>query len=159
MNFVRNLVVRVVRAVRVVTFLTKSGGRATIGTDFVIGPRCRVARGRRIIIGDRVNIAADFVAQSNIDIGDDVMISAGVAFIGDDHSFSDPNRTIQQQELLPPSQAIVEGDNLIGFGVLVLGNVTIGHGAIIGAGSLVTSDLPPDWICYGRPAKPMRRRR
>jgi acetyltransferase-like isoleucine patch superfamily enzyme len=50
------------------------------------------------------------------------------------------------------------GNNLLGYGVLVLGNVTIGRGAIVGAGSLVIADLPEDMICVGRPARPVKSR-
>jgi acetyltransferase-like isoleucine patch superfamily enzyme len=111
------------------------------------------------VVGERVNIGSDFVTHDDLLIGDDVMISAHVAFIGNDHAFNDPEKTIQEQELLPRSRVVLEGDNLIGYGSIVLGNVTIGRGVIVGAGSLVTSDLPPNTVCVGRPAKPTRSRR
>lgn len=106
-----------------------------------------------------MNIAADVTIQTNLVVGDDVMISSGVAFVGNDHDFSDPAKNIQQQGPLPKSSVVLEGDNLIGFGTLVVGNVTIGRGSIVGAGSLVTRDLPPDTVSVGRPAKPIRMRR
>jgi len=96
--------------------------------------------------------------MTNAVIGDDVMISSRVAFVGNDHSFDDPTMNIQSQGLLPPTTVRLMGNNLLGYGVLVLGNVTIGRGAIVGAGSLVTTDLPADMICVGRPARPLKSR-
>ncbi|TFV96956.1 acyltransferase [Leifsonia flava] len=137
----------------------KSHGHIEWGEKFVVGPRARVARGVDIAVGDRVNIGADVVVQTHLEIGDDVMVSSSVAFIGNDHDFSDPALSIQQQPLLERSRILLGGDNLIGFGTTILGNVTIGRGVIVGAGSLVTSDLPADTVCVGRPAKPVRARR
>ena len=110
-------------------------------------------------IGDRVNIASDVTVQANLRIRDDVMISSHVAFIGDDHDFSDPGLTLHQQGRLPLAEIVLEGDNLIGFSAIVLGNVTLGKGAILGAGSLATRDVPADVVAVGRPAKPIRARR
>lgn len=87
------------------------------------------------------------------------MISSSVAFIGRDHDFSNPEQGLHDQHVLPPAEIRLEGDNLIGYGSIVIGNVTIGRGVIVGAGSLVTRDLPRDTICVGRPAKPIRYRR
>ncbi|WP_397427604.1 acyltransferase [Pseudarthrobacter sp. NS4] len=86
------------------------------------------------------------------------MISSGVAFIGNDHPFSDPGRTIQEEHPSPPRSVRLGGDNLIGHGTIVIGDVSIGRGVIVGAGSLVTHDLPPNTICVGRPARPVRGR-
>ncbi len=87
------------------------------------------------------------------------MISSNVAFIGKDHDFSEPDFGLHQQAVLPPARIVLEGDNLIGYGTIILGDVTVGRGAIVGAGSLVTGDLPSDTVCVGRPAKPLRARR
>jgi acetyltransferase-like isoleucine patch superfamily enzyme len=96
--------------------------------------------------------------MTNAVIGDDVMISAAVAFVGNDHAFDDPHETIHSQGSLPRSTVRLQGNNLIGYGTIVLGNVTIGRGTIVGAGSLVTNDLPPAVVCVGRPARPVRSR-
>ncbi len=49
-------------------------------------------------------------------------------------------------------------DNLIGHKATIIGNVRIGKGCIVGAGSVVTKDLPPNTICCGVPARPIRDR-
>lgn len=148
-----------VRRMRTIRFIMGSPGRIRVGTGFIIGPRPAIAPGVIFQAGNRVNIAAEFVSHVNLTIGDDVMISSRVAFVGNDHSFSDPNKTIQEQGRLPYSRAVLGGDNLIGFGTIVVGNVNIGRGTIVGAGSVVTNDLPEDSICVGVPATPIRKRR
>lgn len=155
-----NLLVRVVRHLRRLLFVIRSFRASVLyGRDFVVGRGVSATPGTRIRVADRVNIASGVSIQTHLEIGDDVMISSRVAFIGDDHDFSDPLLTIQEQDVLPKAQVVLDGDNLIGFGTIVLGSVRIGRGAIVGAGSLVTKDLPPNSICVGRPAKPIRARR
>lgn len=139
-------------------FHVKAAGGVTVGQRFIIGPGCRIAPSVRLEIGNRVSIGADFTCQVNLTIADDVMISSGVAFIGNDHPFSDPSRTIQEESSNPPRTVNLAGNNLVGHGTIVIGDVNIGEGAIVGAGSLVTSDLPPNTICVGRPARPVRNR-
>lgn len=154
------LAVRSVRLLRKWLFRLKgSFGTLRYGRNFIVGPGARLERGVSLLIGDRVNIGAAVTVQTNVTIGDDVMISSGVSFIGDDHDFGDPSLSIQDGADLPKSIITLEGDNLIGYGTIVLGPVTVGRGSIVGAGSLVTRDLPPDMICVGRPAVPIRPRR
>jgi len=153
------LVVRTVRFRRRVGLLVQGPGRIHLGSGAVIGPGARVARGATLTVGDNVSIGANFVCEVELTIGDDVMISSNVAFIGDDHEFGHAGATIQEQPGRAPAVAFVAGDNLIGFGTTVLGSLTIGHGAIIGAGSLVTSSIPEEVVAYGRPARPARPRR
>lgn len=144
---------------RLCLMLKLRGGRLTVGPEFVVGPSAHLAPGLELRFGSRVNIGRGAVFHTDLDVGDDVMISSSVAFIGNDHDFSDPDLTIQDQAGLPRSSIRLEGDNLIGYGTVVLGNVRIGRGVIVGAGSLVTSDLPADTVCVGRPARPIRSRR
>lgn len=149
-----------VRVYRRWAFQIRSVGASTVaGEQFVVGPRVRVARGFSVHIGDHVSISSDVTVQANLSVGDDVMISSNVAFIGKDHDFSESDFGLHQQAILPPARIVLEGDNLIGYGTIILGDVTVGRGAIIGAGSLVTRDIPGDTVCFGRPAKPIRARR
>lgn len=154
------LAVYAVRAYRRAVFFGKSfGGVQSVGARFVVGPGVRIARGAELRFGDRVSIGADMTVHTHLDIGDDVMISSSVAFIGNDHDFSDPTKTIQEQARLPRARIVLEGDNLIGFGATLLGSVTVGHGSIVGAGSLVLHDVPSNSVCVGRPAVVVGKRR
>ncbi|HDZ2730741.1 TPA: transferase, partial [Klebsiella pneumoniae] len=57
-----------------------------------------------------------------------------------------------------PATIVLEGDNFIGFGSVILGNVTIGKGAIVAACSFVNKDVPPNSVVGGVPAKVLRNR-
>lgn len=148
-----------VRAVRRTIFQWSAPGRTRLGPQFIVGPGSRIARGVHLDVGTRVSIGANFVCEANLTVGNDVMISSNVAFVGNDHKFEDPKLTLHEQGHHPVSCIHLEGDNLIGFGTIIVGSVRIGRGCIVGAGSLVTKDLPADTICVGRPARPIRRRR
>lgn len=154
-----SVLVSTVRFARRMTFGVSSLGRARWGKDFVIGPRARSARSGSFVAGSRVNIGADFVNHAKLSVGDDVMISSHVAIVGNDHPFDASDRTIQEFPSSPPARVVLEGDNLIGYGTIILGPVTIGRGTVVGAGSLVTHDLPRDVVAYGRPAVAKRPRR
>jgi acetyltransferase-like isoleucine patch superfamily enzyme len=150
--------VAMVRRTRRVRAHIAALGKLKTQENFLVGPGFSAAPGVRLEAGRNVSIGRGFVGMANAKIGDDVMISANVAFIGDDHEYGDPAVPITSQKRRPFSTIVVEGDNLIGYGTTILGNVTVGRGAIIGAGSLVTSDIPSGMICVGRPARPVRSR-
>jgi chloramphenicol O-acetyltransferase type B len=133
-------------------------GVLIIGNDFTTGSGLVLATEGPVRIGDRVRFGRGVHIETALEIGDDVLISSYVGFIGNDHPFNDPTKTIFSQGRARQATIRLEGDNLIGFGAVILGNVTIGRGAIIGARSVVTKDLPPNTVSYGAPAKVQRRR-
>ena len=149
---------RSIRSVRQTRLRLESLGRVTFGEDFATGRRAAILSPQYFQAGDRVHIGQDFLCEVNAEIGDDVLISSFVRMIGDDHCFDVENTSVFASGRLPAQRQVLEGDNLIGNGVIILGNVTVGRGAIVGAGSLVTRDLPRNWVCVGRPAKPLRPR-
>ena len=121
-----------------------------LGEDFATGRRVAILSPQYFQAGDRVHIGQDFLCEVNAEIGDDVLISSFVRMIGDDHCFDVENTSVFASGRLPAQRQVLEGDNLIGNGVIILGNVTVGRGAIVGAGSLVTRDLPRNWVCVGK---------
>lgn len=104
-------------------------------------------------IGERVSVGKNFTLECNLVVGDDVLISSNVSIVGNDHKFRDPSTTVFLEGRTPASVVEIEGDNLIGFGVIVVGSVKIARGCIVGAGAVVTRDLPPYSICVGVPAR------
>ena len=95
---------------------------------------------------------AYFNGYGGIEIGDKVLIGANTMFYSHEHNFTDLTKSIRSQGL-SKKPIVVKDDVFIGCGVLVLGNVTLGEGSVIGAGSVVTKDVPQNSIVAGVPAK------
>jgi acetyltransferase-like isoleucine patch superfamily enzyme len=89
----------------------------------------------------------------NIVIGDNCMIAPRCAFTPYQHSFAATDRPMREQPLTSKGDIILEDDVWLGLNALVMDGVTIGRGAIIGAGAVVTKDVPPYAIAGGVPAR------
>jgi len=121
------------------SILQSVGGVISIGTDSLVGDFCNL------------------FGQGSLTIGNHVMISSGVRIIPNQHTFNDPSMPINQQPCF--SQGIVIKDGVwVGANCCILDGVTVGTGAIIGAGSIVTKDVPDYAIAVGVPAKVIRMR-
>ena len=109
-----------------------------------IGDRCLIGRGSGI------------VGHFAIDIGDDVWTGHHVYITDQNHGYEDIHRPISAQT--QPERAVRIGDgSLLGFGTVVLPGVTIGRHVVIGANSVVTSDIPDFSVAVGAPARVIRR--
>ena len=116
-------------------------------------------KGSNIIIGDNVFIGhnTEFNISERISIGNDCLIASNCKFIDHDHGFSDVNKPIRLQE--PKLSPIIIEDNVwIGTSCIILKGVTIGSGSIIGAGSVVNRNVPPNEIWCGSPASQKKKR-
>ncbi len=106
------------------------------------------------------------VSAGRISIGDGVLISWGVTIV--DHNSHSLKWVDRQKDLdnwrlgrkdwqqIVVSPVVIEDRVWIGFNAIVLKGVTIGEGAIVGAGSVVTRDVPPNTIVAGNPARVIR---
>lgn len=117
------------------------------------------SRGMNISIGENVqfgeycNIASDVIFHNNI------LLAGRVCFVGKhDHQFNIPGELIWNSERGDNGVTIIEDDVWIGHNVTIVGGLTIGKGAIIAAGSVVTKDIPPCEIWGGVPAKKIKDR-
>lgn len=153
------MIVRSVRKARRLLATAKFFLNVSAPPSLIVGPRIRVARGASLRTADRVSIGGDCTFMAHVEVGPDVMISSRVAFIGDDHPFQNSAAPITAHAARPLASILIEGDNLIGFGTIVIGPVIIGRGAIVGAGSVVTGDLQPDSVYAGTPARKVGPRR
>ena len=100
-----------------------------------------------------VNYCANFVDDGEITIGDNTLIGPSVVFATAEHPISPRLREHAIQYNLP----IHIGKNVwIGAHATILGGVTIGDNAIVGAGAVVTKDVEPNTIVVGNPAKKLR---
>jgi acetyltransferase-like isoleucine patch superfamily enzyme len=107
----------------------------------------------RLIIGDRafINYGVDIAATGLITIGADCLIGTHVSIIDNDfHGLVDRHQT-------PSPKSVVIGDNVwIGNRAIILPGVTIGEGAVVGAGSVVVHDVPARSLVVGNPARVIR---
>jgi acetyltransferase-like isoleucine patch superfamily enzyme len=93
---------------------------------------------------------------SNIAIGTNCMIAHRCAFMPYQHGFADTTRPMREQSLTSRGDIVIEDDVWLGVNVSVMDGVTIGHGAVVGAGAMVTEDIPPYAIAAGVPARTIR---
>lgn len=89
----------------------------------------------------------------SIIIGANCMIAPRCAFTPYQHNYVDVDRPIREQSFTSRGDIVVEDDVWLGLNVCVMDGVTIGKGAIIGAGAVVTKDVPPYAIAGGVPAR------
>ena len=129
------------------------------GSNFRIGAGAVFASPGPIVFGDRVRVARGLHVETTLAVGDDVLISSDVAIIGNDHPFDNSTRRITEFERAGIANVRIGSDCLVGFRATIIGSVSVGQGAIIGAGSVVTKDVPPNAIVAGVPARILRSRR
>ena len=84
------------------------------------------------------------------------MIAPKCSFIALEHQFSEDDITKHVGNADNP--IIIESNCWIGYGVIILAGVTIGNGSIVGAGAVVTKNIPPFSICAGVPARVIKKR-
>jgi acetyltransferase-like isoleucine patch superfamily enzyme len=119
--------------------LSANQGRINIGSHCWLGPFCLIYGNGGVTIGNNVMIAAHTIVNTvshNASRRDIPMSDQGI--------YCDP--------------VTIEDDVWIGMHVSVLQGVVIGHGSIIGAGSVVTTDIPPWSVAVGTPARVVRQR-
>ncbi|MEH2434723.1 MAG: acyltransferase [Nostoc sp.] len=119
-----------------------------------------------ISIGKRVFITGSIIASKNIEIGDDVLIAWGTTIV--DHNSHSIYFSERQKDAVDWMAGKKDWTHVkiapvkicskvwIGFNSIILKGVTIGEGAVIGAGSVVTKDVPAWTVVAGNPARIIR---
>ncbi|GGO00132.1 sugar O-acetyltransferase [Saccharibacillus kuerlensis] len=136
------------------------GNRVSVGTPFICD------YGRNIEIGDQVsiNMNCTFVDCNKITIGNRVLIASNVQIYTAAHPIElderlTPNWSEESGEYFWRTYALpvrIEDDCWIGGGAILLPGVTIGKGCVIGAGSVVTKDIPANSTAVGNPCRVIR---
>jgi acetyltransferase-like isoleucine patch superfamily enzyme len=147
---------------RVIIYQAADGGQVKIGkgSKIHLGTIVETGSGGSLIIGSNTHIQprCQFSAyKGSIKIGNDVQIAPYCAFYPYDHGFA-PEKPIKQQSFESKGDIIIEDDAWIGVGVIVLENVRIGRGTVIGGGAVVTCDVPDYAIAVGTPARVVKMR-
>jgi acetyltransferase-like isoleucine patch superfamily enzyme len=115
-----------------------------------------------IFIEDYCNISANcsLLSETEIRLGKFCFLAGHCYLVaGGNHSFDDTSRPIMFQPSLSKGGIFMADDVWLGAGVIVLDGVRIGQGSVVGAGSLVTQDLPEFSVAVGSPAQRIRDRR
>lgn len=134
-----------------------------IGNDVYIGAG-GIFHFKNIEIGNDVYIGPNACFQSSfgkIKIGSHVMFGPGVNIHGGNHIINEVGKLMKhtsKKSMGDDGVIVIEDDCWIGANAIILSNVTIGQGSVIGAGSIVTKDVPPYSIYTGAPNKKLRPR-
>ena len=127
----------------------------TIGDNTKIGAFVEVQKNASI--GSNCKISSHTFICEGVTIEDDVFIGHGVMFINDTYPRATVNGTLQTEADWSVEPTLVKKGASIGSNCTILSHVTIGENAIIGAGSVVTKDVPAGTIVAGNPANIIRR--
>jgi len=121
---------------------TKIGAFVEIQKNATIGRRCKIS-------------SHTFVCEGVV-IEDNVFIGHNVAFINDSYPRATAGDQLQTEADWKVEKTLVKKGASIGSGCTILANLTIGENAIVGAGSVVTKDVPANSIVAGNPARVLR---
>jgi len=126
-----------------------------VGDETKVGAFVEIQKNAKV--GKRCKISSHTFICGGVDIEDNVFVGHGVVFINDSY----PRATSADGSLQTEADWKVEITRVckgasIGSGSTILSNITIGENAIVGAGSVVTKDVPPNAIVVGNPAKFLR---
>lgn len=114
---------------------------------------------RQIRLGNHVGIGPYSFFLADTEIGNHVLIAPCVAFLNArDHRFDVVGETMWNSGRGEPQQIVVEDDVWIGHGAIILAPSRLGRGAIVAAGSVVVSNVPPYAIVGGNPARLLKMR-
>ncbi len=126
-----------------------------IGDDCKIGAFVEVQKNAKI--GKRCKISSHTFICEGVTIEDSVFIGHSVVFINDTYPRATNATGSLQTELdwrVEPT--VIKAGASIGSGTTILANITVGENSIVGAGSVVTRDVPPNTIVVGNPARVLR---
>jgi acetyltransferase-like isoleucine patch superfamily enzyme len=135
--------------VKLSSFINLYGCR--IGDNTKIGAFVEIQKGA--VIGKNCKISSHTFICEGVTIEDDVFIGHGVVFINDTYPrATSPSGELQTEADWKVEPTLVKNGASVGSGATVLANVVIGEKAIVGAGAVVTKNVPPNAIVAGNPA-------
>jgi acetyltransferase-like isoleucine patch superfamily enzyme len=134
-------------------------GRLVIGPQayFEPGVWLTSAEGRIVIGGGTLlNLNVMIAALDQVEIGEHCMFANGCLVTDANHRFDDPERPVPWQGYASKGPTVIGANVWLGANAVVTSGVTIGERCVVGANSVVTTDLPPFTIAAGAPARVLR---
>ncbi len=142
--------VRCGRGVQIHAFVNLYG--CSVGDDTGIGTFVEIQRGATV--GERCKISSHTFICEGVTIEDEVFVGHGVTFINDRYPrATNSDGRLQTGADWACQQTRVAKGASVGSGATILGGVIIGERAVVGAGSVVTKDVPPGAVVAGNPAR------
>ncbi len=148
--------VKLGKGVRIYGFTNLYG--CEIGDEVKIGTFVEIQKGAKV--GNRCKISSHTFICEGVTLEDEVFVGHGVIFINDRY----PRATNEAGQLQTEAdwecvKTVVKRGASIGSGATLLCGITVGEEAVIGAGSVVTKDVPPGAVVAGNPARALRQLR
>lgn len=142
--------VRLGKNVRIYDFTNLYG--CEIGDEVKIGAFVEIQKGAKI--GNRCKISSHTFICEGVTLEDEVFVGHNVVFTNDRYPrATNDNGELQTEADWSCISTLVRRGASIGSGAVLLCGITVGENAMIGAGSVVTRDVPPDTIVAGNPAR------
>jgi acetyltransferase-like isoleucine patch superfamily enzyme len=146
--------VKLGKNVRIYDFTNLYG--CEIGDDVKVGTFVEIQKGSKI--GNRCKVSSHTFICEGVILEDDVFIGHNVTFINDRYPrATNGNGQLQVESDWNCVGTLVKRGASIGSGTVLLCGITVGQNAMIGAGSVVTRDVPPDTTVAGNPAKVVKK--
>jgi UDP-2-acetamido-3-amino-2,3-dideoxy-glucuronate N-acetyltransferase len=145
--------VKLGRDVKIYDFVNLYG--CTIGDNSKVGTFVEVQKGARI--GANCKISSHTFICEGVTIEDDVFVGHNVTFINDRFPRATSEGRLQTEADWICVPTLIKRGASIGSSATILCGVTIGENAIVGAGSVVTKDVPADTVVAGNPAQALRK--
>lgn len=131
---------------------------ASCGSKILVKRRAYIGRGVGLRLGDNAELGQNARIDQPVTIGDHVLMGPDVVILTVLHGFEDPDVPIILQGKQETRPVVIGNDVWIGTRVIILPGVSVGDGAVIGAGAVVTKDVPAGAIVGGSPAEVIRMR-
>jgi acetyltransferase-like isoleucine patch superfamily enzyme len=144
--------VRLGQNVKLSKFINLYG--CSIGENTKIGAFVEIQK--NAAVGSNCKISSHSFICEGVTIEDNVFIGHGVMFINDSYPRATRDGQLQTEADWKVERTVIKKGASIGSGATILANITVGENALIGAGSVVTKDVPANGVVAGNPARLLR---